>query len=120
MLEPINLECFRGDDCEWELTAYNARTKAVYDLTDTTAFFTLKNYDADLDAAAVLKVDWTSHSAPTTGHTLLTLTDTQTEALSPRDYLYDVQIKTTSGKIHTVAYGKFTVYTDRTIRTTAT
>jgi hypothetical protein len=117
MLEPINLECFRGDDCEWELTAYNARTKAVYDITGATAFFTLKNFDTDADASAILKVDWTSHSAPTTGNTLLTLTNTQTAALMPRDYNYDVQIKTATGKVHTVAYGMFTVYTDRTIRT---
>ena len=116
MLEPINLECIRGDDCEWELTAYNATTKAVYDITGATAFFTLKNFDADLDASAVLKVDWTSHSTPTAGKTLLALTNVQTLALLPRDYVYDVQIKTATGKIHTVAYGTFTVYQHRTIR----
>jgi len=117
-MQPTNLECFRGDDCEWEITAYNAKTKAVYNLTGASAFFTLKNYETDADASAVLKVDWTSHSDAINGKTLLTLTNTQTAALSTRDYWFDVQIKTSAGKIYTIACGKLTVSSDRTIRTT--
>lgn len=118
MIQQQNLECFRGDDCEWELTAYNSRTKAAYNITGASAFFTLKNFESDVDASAVLKVDWTTHSDPTNGKTLLTLTNAQTDDLVPREYWYDVQIKTSAGKVYTVACGKFTVYTDKTIRIT--
>lgn len=118
ILEQQDLEIIRGDDCEWTVTAYNAKAKEAYDLTGATAFFTLKNFGSDADASAVLKVDWTAHSDPINGKTLLILTNEQTAALAPRDYSYDIQIKTALGKIYTVAYGKFTVIGDLTIRTT--
>lgn len=68
------------------------------DLTGATVFFTAKKNMSDLDAAAVIKKDVTSHSDPTHGKTVITLTTSDTN-VPVGNYFWDIRIKDASGNI---------------------
>lgn len=91
---------------------------AAVDITGYTFFFTAKKCDTDTDAQAVITKDVTSHTNPTGGVTTITLSsaDTNVDAM---DYVYDIQMKDTSGNITTLVTpaGKFTIVQDITQRT---
>ena len=94
-----SLEIIRGDDISLPFTYKDADGVAI-DITGYTIFFTAKAViDDDVtDADAVIKKDVTSHTNPTGGESLITLTDADTN-VAPQNYLADIQLKDDSGNI---------------------
>lgn len=87
------------------------------DLTGSTVFFTIKpalTNDAG-DTTAVLTIEVTSHDDPTNGHTIIPLSNTDTE-IEPGEYYYDLQIKNGS-TITSIPARKCKIYADVTRRT---
>jgi hypothetical protein len=116
-METTDQTIVRGDSVNWTVTVKNEVTRAAYNITGARVFFTIKDLIADLDISSVFKKSWTSHFDPTHGKTYLTMTPAQTAVLLPKDYLYDIQIKTAGGDVYTVAKGTITVEGDVTLRT---
>ena len=108
----------RGDTLTITITCKTAAGVAV-DITGWTFFFTLKNLIDDLDASAVYKSTWTTHTTPASGITAVTMTAAETDALAG-DYLYDIQYKDTSGNVKTIIPSSRIVFNkDVTRRVTA-
>jgi len=109
------LSLFRGDNKSYTLTFIDGDGAAI-DITDWTIFFTVKKNKLAVDADADISKDITSHTAPLTGLSAITLTASDTD-LDPRVYWYDIQVKKDDGKIATVMKGQFVVKGDITRRT---
>lgn len=70
------------------------------------------------DTDAIYSLNWTSHTDPTAGETLLEVPYTATN-LDPRsDYYYDIQVKTSANKIYTLVVGDLFIIADSTRSTT--
>ena len=111
-----NLTHYRGDTLSRLITITNSDGTA-FNLTGYTAFFTIKNISdnsAD-DSSAILAKNWTTHSDPTNGQTLLTATSTEM-AIDEGTYKYDVQIKSPTANITTIIAGEITILEDITKR----
>ena len=110
------LEITRGDDASINFTYKDADAAAI-DITGYTLFLTAKpTIDADsTDAAAVISKDVTSHSSPTDGESVITLTDTETTQ-TPGRYLADIQVKDDSGNIVTSSLFNLVIKPDVTRR----
>ena len=111
-----NLTHYRGDTLSRLITIINSDGTA-FNLTGYTAFFTIKNISdnsAD-DSSAILAKNWTTHSDPTNGQTLLTATSTEM-AIDEGTYKYDVQIKSPTANITTIIAGEITILEDITKR----
>lgn len=119
-MEQTNLTLVRGDTWPLEFEARNATTGAIYDITGSTWWLTVKTLITDVDSSAIYQAEWSSHSDPTNGKTTLSIANTITANFVSRDYAYDVQMKTQTGDIHTVAKGTLTVEPDVTITATPT
>ena len=89
----------RGDDVSINFT-YKDSSGAAIDITGYTLFFTAKpDIDDDAtDAEAVITKDVTSHSSPTDGESIITLTNSDTD-IDIGQYLADIQVKDDSGNI---------------------
>jgi len=88
------------------------------DITGYTIFFTVKtlaNIDSD-DTTAIIQKNITTHTSPTAGQSLLTLTTTDTDQTAGT-YWYDLQVKTLSGNIISCEKGEFIISQDVTKRT---
>ncbi len=109
------LNIFRGDTINIDVTIQDSNGTAV-DITGYTFFFTVKTTKSDKDADAIITKDVTSHTAPASGQTRITLSSTQT-AVAVGVHYYDIQMKDTSDVITTIVDGKFIVNQDITIRT---
>lgn len=99
------LKITRGDDKSIAITFPTGT-----DLTGCTVFFTVKpetevNATDPSDANAVIKAQTSSHTNPTAGQTVITLTHTDTGAAAPGDYVYDIQLKDSGGNITTYGNG---------------
>lgn len=104
----------KGDNYPLDIQILNEDGDAI-DLTNCTVFFTVKRTVLDTDAMALISVDVTTHSSPTTGETSIPLTSTQTNLVG--EFEYDVKIKTVGGVITSVFKDKI-IFTDHvTIRT---
>ena len=91
---------------------------AVMDITGYTLFFTVKtlaNLD-NADTSALIQKSITSHTDPTHGESLITLTSTDTDQTAGT-YYYDIQIKSPSGNISSCVKGEFIIEQDVTKRT---
>ena len=108
------LSVFRGDDKVYNLSFKDGDGVAI-DITDWTIFFTVKKNKLTPDADADISKDITVHTAPLTGLSAITLTDSDTD-LDPRLYWYDIQVKKDDGTISTVIKDKFQVKGDITRR----
>lgn len=89
------------------------------DLTGATVFFTAKpTLDADdTDAAAVISVEVSSFTDPTSGTAVIPLTATDTD-VTPAEYYYDVQVKKADATIVSIRYRLLKIWADVTRRTT--
>jgi hypothetical protein len=95
----------RGDTVVKTLT-FTDSTGAAINITGWTIFLTLKNNPNDADSVKVLQVT-AALTTPLSGIATITLTATQTAALSGI-YYYDVQYKKSDGTtIGTILMGKF-------------
>lgn len=109
----------RGDDVSFTTTFTDADGSAI-DITGYTVFFTVKEAkrvvdDDTSDSAAIITKDVTSHSDPTAGVTIISLTDTQTN-VTPGEYVYDLQLNDGSDGISSTESGIFEVLADVTRR----
>jgi len=88
------------------------------DITGYTLFFTVKtlaNLDLDDDLAIIQKTV-TEHTSPTTGDSVIVLTDEDTNQ-SAGSYWYDIQLKSPTGNITSCEKGEFIIIQDVTKRT---
>ena len=76
----------------------------------------VKEKVSDEDASAKISKTITTHTDPTNGESKITLTYTDT-ALTCKNYIYDLQVKTDEGEIKTLLEGVITIKQDITIRT---
>ena len=108
---PTNYLKKKGDDVTLSLTFKDAEGNAI-DITNYTVYFMLKRNKYDADNAAAITKTITSHSDPTHGITAISLSATETAALSGT-YYYNIVYKTkaTGGVIKTVDSGVFTFET---------
>lgn len=78
------------------------------DITGATVFFTIKSleFDADtVDSDAIVKKTVTSFASPLLGQYYIEVVPTDTSAVTPGNYFYDIKIKLASGKIYLLAEG---------------
>lgn len=97
------LTIIRGDSAEIDVIFEDADGEAI-DLTDKAVFFTVKeidDIDGEDDSEAKISIKITDHTDPTAGETRITLTPSDTN-LTPKDYLYDLQIVSNGDVISTI------------------
>ena len=90
------------------------------DITGWIVFFTVKERMIDGDDKAIIKKTITSHTDPTQGKTIISLTDTDTDK-SPKSYYYDITIQDDSAVDNrfVILRGRFTIERTTTRRETA-
>lgn len=113
-----NLEITRGDDKIWILTVSRKDTGAVVDITDCDLFFTVRDspdgtilFQKTSDPAAGIVL-----TDPTHGVAEITVDYDDTDGLGNKkaEYIFDVEIIKSTGKIETVCKGKLTILQDIT------
>lgn len=109
------IEIIRGDDVSLNLH-FKDSSGADIDITGYKVYFTVKRKLNDSDTLALIKVDVTSHSAPITGNTVVSLVNATTDDLPEGTYYYDLQLKDTEGLISSTKRGVFDVVEDVTKR----
>ena len=109
-----DITIIRGDDRTLNITI--TEDGSVLDITGYTLFFTVKSCLTDIDTAALISKDVTTHTNPTLGVTQVVLTNTDTD-LTPDTYFYDMQLKTDTGSIISTGVGEFNIVYDVTRRT---
>lgn len=92
---------------------------APVDITGATVYFTVRTestiWDAD-DTTAIIQKDVTLHSDAINWKTTIPLTSTDTDQ-TPWDYLWEIQIKFSSGDIRTTNTDTIRIVQDLTKRT---
>lgn len=115
-----DLTIYRGDSKTWNITFTDSAGAAI-NITGYTVFFTVKKKnsytDDTVDTAAIVQKNITVHTAPATGQTQVALQPSDTSSVTPAVYVYDMQLKDTSGTILTFITGNFTISADVTRRT---
>lgn len=112
-----NLSLPRGDSREYrfELTDENDN---VMNLTGATVYFTVKekNSDADPGVFQLSSADPTQIDIddPGNGKARIFVTNSNTQDLEIRSYIYDVQVQPASGGVKTAVSGTFTISEDVT------
>jgi hypothetical protein len=104
------ISIYRGDDDERTLV-FTDGDGAVIDITGWKIYFTVKAEKDDSDDAALLKIDWESHSDPTQGESLLTQDNADTDMIVGT-HVCDIQIKDDTGKIKTLVVMPYENNTD--------
>ena len=112
----MNLEMFRGDTKTINLTV--SSNGVAVNLTGATVRLTVKTSVTDEDVAAVLQKTVTTHTVPLDGETSIVIAPADTNAVTPAVYVYDVQLKQSSGAISTLLFGEFRINADVTRTTT--
>jgi hypothetical protein len=109
---------YRGDDKYIQLTF--TLNGAVLDITGATIFLTIKEEITDPDVDAIFADEWVAPVDPesTAGRIEIHIPSADSTNFEVRTYVYDIQYKSTTGDISTVAYGNFTVLADVTRRIT--
>lgn len=106
------IKMIRGDTRTITATFVDSDGIAL-DLTGGKVFFTVNASDtATTDSAAVVQVDTSSFSAPTTGVATITLASTDTNSVTPGTYWYDLQFVSSGGVVTSLAKDKFVLTGD--------
>lgn len=96
---------------------YLSATGTALDLTGATVFFTVNATDSPTDdSAAVVQKTITSITNPLLGVGVVTLTNTDTQNITPGIYFYDAQVKDAIGNVTSSKRDKFIVTSDVTRR----
>ena len=114
-LAQTNLTIKRGDSKTYTLKFADEDNSPI-DITGWTVFFTMKANIDDVDNDAKIKKDITTHTDPTNGETEISLSATDT-AQDIGSYVFDIQIKKSTGEIKTILEGIINVGKDVTQRT---
>jgi hypothetical protein len=118
----LDLDGIRGDTNVYTVTAVQAppNQASPLDLTGAFLWFSLKR--SIVEATALLRKTsgaggagggW-STPTPSNGISSVTLDPTDTAALSPGPYVYDVQVKEAGGRVTTLSRGTFRLAGDVT------
>jgi hypothetical protein len=113
-IERIHLKIKRGDTKVYSLK-FEDKCDIPIDITGWTVYFTVKSSVKDEDDDAIIKKDVTIHTDPTAGRTAISLSPSDT-SVAPGNYIYDIQVKTASGDIHTILENGITISQDVTRR----
>ena len=96
----------------FNVTVNYQKNGVAADLTGATVRFTVKNaeYDADnLDAAALITKNVTSHTNALGGISTIALIPTDTQNMIPGIYTYDIKVAEAAGAVYKIDEGKFLV-----------
>jgi hypothetical protein len=107
-----NIDLLQGDDYSWGFSF--VANDVPLDITGWTIYFTIKRYVTDPDVSALIQKIITSHTDPVNGKSALNLSHTDTDSLPEGVFVYDIQIKTSGGEIHTIYKGQVKVSVDVT------
>jgi len=115
MAQYQDFSCKSGDT--WSKTFYfrDKHSNAEIDITGWTVFFTAKQKITDLDVAAKISKTIITHTDPTHGETVISLTATDTNRVET--LVYDMKFITDSGDTKTFLEGDFNFLKNITIRT---
>lgn len=111
------ISIIRWDDYNMSISFTN-KDKTAVDLTGCTLFFTVKEktkLKEDSDDIFLIKKDITQHIDPEAGKTALILTNTETD-IETGTFVYDFQIRTVWGELHSTVRWEFVVVEDVTKR----
>ena len=72
-------------------------------------YFNVKTDIDDLDSAAIINKDITSHTSPTTGVTTISILPSDTKGQTPGNYVYDIRYDDGTGAISTILKGTFKI-----------
>ena len=109
-----NMSIVRGDTKTYKLVFRN-QAGDIVDITNYTVMFTLKSDSADDDDDALISKTMTVESGES-GEATLTLSPSDTD-IDGGIYVYDIQLVTASGSVHTPVTGTVTIQDDVTKRT---
>ena len=104
----------KGDTYPINIQILDADNVAI-DLTGATVFFTVKRNIEDTDTQALISVDVTSHTSPTTGETSIPISASQSDI--DGNFFYDVKIKSATSVITSVYKDEIIFSTHVTLRT---
>lgn len=107
----------KGDTLKFKIVFEDEDENPV-DLSGSKVYLTVKKNLNDSDDIAIIKKETTSHTDPTNGETLLTVSASESKLLKKGQYYYDAQVKFPSGDIMSIVTGAFEVLQDTTSRTT--
>lgn len=106
----MDITLYRGADQDISFS-YVGDSGTARSLVGATVYFTVKPnpFDTDSDDSdATISATVTSHTNPSAGVTLISLTDTQT-TVDPKVYFYDIKVKEDDGKVYVATTGRLTV-----------
>lgn len=112
-MTPTNLECFRGETAEWELTA--TKNNVAIDLTGATVWMDVRrNYatpELFTKSSATTGVTIDPDQVTNRGKARIKLATTDTEVLGNQEEIlvYGVWVQTPDGDRRVVSYGQLTV-----------
>ena len=102
---------YRGDSYPLEFTITNTDGQEV-DLTESTLKFTVNSVkDPVDDSTQLFQIDGDLNVDPTTGKVVFFPTEVQTD-LPKGKYYYDIELRSISGQVRTVAKESFTILQD--------
>ena len=107
---------YRGDDKTFQLTVKDSDDVAV-DITGATLNFSLKRDPNETSSLVTKSTDTVTEidlTDPTNGIAEIYLVPSDTRDLSAGTYVYDVQITTSTGKIHTLVRANLILLDDVT------
>jgi hypothetical protein len=111
-MKTLTIQHTRGDTFVRNLTIKEDGTPI--DITGYTVVMTIKTgYEVD-DDDATLQKEVTSHTDPTNGITDIVITPDEWEDIVAGEYVYDIQITTTTGAVYTPMSGVFLLTDDVT------
>ena len=111
------LEFYRGDTKKLNLT-FKKKDGSPWDITGATIWFTIKKDPNDDDDKALLQVSVSTHTDPTNGKTVLTLSKDDTNIEPGFSYPSDFQMVDDDGNVTTLATPEVNVLPDITRRST--
>lgn len=109
-----NLKWYRGDTQDLVLEFVDEYDNPI-DITDWTIFFTVKENLNQSDEEAIISKTVTTHSNPTLGQTIVSISSSDSNYTG--NYMYDIQVKTDEGDIKTILNGRLNFSKDVTQRT---
>lgn len=103
----------RGDTRVINITCVQSDGVTPINLTGAKVYFTVNASASPVDdTSAAFQKTTTTHTAPLLGQTSITITNADTQALTPGIYYYDVQLKDATGNITSLKQDVFTINAD--------
>jgi hypothetical protein len=116
-----DLRMFRGDSRTWVVNFKDKSTGNPIDITGYTLFFTVKDKNRYLtdasDSSAIISKNVTTHVDSSSGISQIVITSSDTTSITPKAYIYDIQLKDSYDRVFTIDSGNFLIDADVTRRT---